>query len=83
MLWTKQGQAKSKGRRSSRSGKRITLDLGSGDGKQHAVFTTEGAGRLEADEAEVGAGFVAEEVDIVSVTSSFFRKVGLLIWRMK
>ena len=36
MLSTKQGQDKSKGRRSSRSRKRSTLDLGVGDGQQPA-----------------------------------------------
>ena len=86
MLWTKQGQAKSKGRRRSRSRKRSTLDLGSGDGKQQVVCTAEG--QLEADKAEAGARVVAEEADVAEpgedlLTFSFFRKTGLLLWRVK
>ena len=62
-----EGQAKSKGRSRSRSRKRSTLDLGSGDGKQQVVCTAEGAGRLEADKAKVGAGILAEEADIAEL----------------
>ena len=85
MLWTKQGQAKSKGRSRSRSRKRSTLDLGSGDGKQQVVCTAEGAGRLEADEAEAEDGVVVEEADVDKpgedlVTSSFRICVQHLGW---
>ena len=84
MLWTKQGQAKSKGRRRSRSRKRSTLDLGSGNGKKQVVCTAEGAGQLESDKAEVGAGVVEEEADVAEpgedlVRSCFFRNTGLLL----
>ena len=48
----------------------------------------EGAGRLEADEAEDEAGVVVEEADVAEsgedlVTSIFFRKTVLLLWRVK
>ena len=50
--------------------------------------TAEGAGRLEADEAEAEVGIVVEEADVAKpgedlVTSSLFRKMGLLLWRVK
>ena len=45
-------------------GVELPLALGSGDGKQQVVSAAEGAGRLETDEAEVGAGVVAEEADV-------------------
>ena len=71
MLWTNQGQAKSKGMRRSRSRKRSILDLGRGDGKQRVACTAEGAGRLEADKAKVGAGILAEEADIAELGECF------------
>ena len=64
------------------------MDLGSGDGKQQVVCTAEGAGRLEADKAKAEVGVVVEEANIAKpgkdlLTSSFFRKRGLLLWRVK
>ena len=65
------GEEGDKGRRSSRSRKRSTLYLGSGDGKQQDVCTDEGTGRLEADKAKVGAGILAEEADIAELGECF------------
>ena len=50
--------------------------------------TAEGAGRLEADEAEAEAGVVVEEADVAKpgdylLPSSFFRMTRLLLWIMK
>ena len=57
MLWTKQEQAKEQRQEKEQEQKHTW------PGK----CTAKGAGRLEADEAEVGAGVVAEEADVAEL----------------
>ena len=80
MIWTKQEQETGQGQEKEQEEEEKNLSWGVVMGSS----TAEGAGRLEADEAEAEAGVVVEEADVAEpgedlVISSLFRKTGLLL----
>ena len=88
MLWTKQGQEKGQGQEKEQEQEQEEEERNLTWGVVMGSSTDEGTGRLEADEAEAEAGVVVEEADVAKpggdlVTSSLFRKMGLLLWRVK